>query len=162
MRTGIFIFVIALIANSAQALEVGDRALDFKLPGHNGDRISLSKYPGYVVLVNFWATWCSPCQKELPELQKLQTQLNDKGFTIIGVNLDKSRNNANKFIEKFKLSFPNGYDPESKIVAAYKGKAMPTSYLIGRDGKVHNIFLGYTSGKLVKMKKAIMAALSTR
>jgi len=159
MRQWLLAILLSITSVFAHAVDVGGQAPRFKMPGPRGE-VALSKSQGQVVLVNFWASWCGPCRKELPELESLYQQHKDKGFTIIGVNIDKERKNADQFIAKFRLSYPIGYDPESKIISAYKGKAMPTSYLLGRDGKVKKIFLGYTKKKFPKMRDDILAEIA--
>ena len=104
----------------------------------DGDEVSLADYAGQVVLLNTWATWCEPCVRELPELARLHTALQDKGFTVIGLNADvRSKLGAVRtMVVHHKLPFPIWLDFESQAQVTFKLRGYPTSFLIDRAGNI--------------------------
>ena len=104
----------------------------------DGDAVSLADYAGQVVLLNTWATWCEPCVRELPELARLHTALQDKGFTVIGLNADvRSKLGAVRtMVVHHKLPFPIWLDFESQAQVTFKLRGYPTSFLIDRAGNI--------------------------
>lgn len=118
-------------------------APDFYLKLFDGADFQLSDYRGQVVLINFWASWCPPCRDEAPELQALYVDYQDEGFAIAGVNmLESSREKARMFIEEFGITYPNGEDIGQEIARLYRVQAPPESFLIGRDGSIHQFIIG--------------------
>ncbi len=111
-------------------------APDFKLTLLNGNAISLSSLKGQVVLLNFWATFCSPCRKEMPALQTLWKKYKQQGLVIIAISIDQSDlQHVQQYIQNAKLTFPVGMDTNKSIRKNYEIKVLPTTYIIGRDGK---------------------------
>jgi peroxiredoxin len=153
------LMLLCLFVPPAGSASVGDPAPDFSLPTLKDRTVSLGEFKGKVVLLNFWASWCAPCQEELPELQKIYHKFHDRGFELIGINVDKKRANAEKFAKRFALTFPVALDPEASTIEAYLGRAMPMSYLIDREGVVRQLFFGFNRKKLPGMETAIMEAL---
>lgn len=155
----VFVALICLAPAPAWPAAIGDPAPDFSLPTLQDQKVSLGEFKGKVVLINFWASWCTPCQEELPELQKLYQKYHDRGFELIGINIDKNQANAEKFVKRFGLTFPVALDPESSEIRAYQGRAMPMSYLVDRQGIVRQLFFGFNRKKLPMMESAIVEAL---
>ncbi len=108
----------------------------------NGEPFKWSKYEGKVVLVDFWATWCSPCVAEMPNMKRNYKEYNSKGFEILGVNMDSNRERFMKFIENRELPWDHitgtkdAFGWDQPIAARYGISSIPTQMLIGRDGKV--------------------------
>ncbi|MGB9416684.1 MAG: TlpA disulfide reductase family protein [Acidobacteriaceae bacterium] len=116
----------------------GKKAPPFTLKTQDGRKVSLADYKGKAVLVNFWATWCVPCKLEMPWFVDLEKQYASQGFEILGVNEDdeKDHGEIDKFAKKIGVNYPIllGNDAISK---AYGGiEVLPTSFYVGRDGKV--------------------------
>ena len=146
---------------------VGTPAPDVILKDLDGKDVPLSSYKGKVVLVNFWATWCEPCQIEIPWLIEMQQKYSDKGFTILGVDVDdegkaavapfvaKERFNVNG--QKFPMNYPIllGNDAVADKFGGLLG--FPTSFLISRDGKIITKFQGLKSED--ELTKAIESQL---
>ncbi len=111
-------------------------APDFKLVLLDGNSISLSSFKGKVVLLNFWATFCSPCRKEMPALETLWKKYKKQGLVVIAVSIDRSdQQHVQRYVQNAKLSFPVGIDTSKSIQRNYEVKALPITYIIGRDGK---------------------------
>jgi cytochrome c biogenesis protein CcmG, thiol:disulfide interchange protein DsbE len=96
--------------------------------------LDLSAYRGKVVYVDFWASWCGPCKQSFPWMQTMKDTYDRQGLTVIAVNLDMDRADADKFLERFRPTFEVRFDPKGKLAAFYKVQAMPSSVLIDRHG----------------------------
>jgi peroxiredoxin len=140
----------------------GKRAPEFNLRTVDGKKVSLSDYKGKAVLINFWATWCAPCKIEMPWLVALRSQYAPQGFEILGVNEDDAgtpRAKLAKFGQEQGLNYPLlvGDDAMSR---KYGGvEFLPTSYFVGRDGKIVAETAGLVSKSEVEasIKKALAA-----
>ena len=135
-----FIFVFTLATLNTFALKIGSDAPEINLKSTRGESINLSSLRGKVVLVDFWASWCHPCREANPFLTEAYLKYHHKGFEILSVSLDNDKNHWLQAIEqdklpwRFHVSDLKGWD--SKVVLDYKVEALPTSYLIDRNGKV--------------------------
>jgi peroxiredoxin len=136
---------------------------DFELPRLDGGHERLSSHFGKsVVLIDFWATFCKPCLKAMPELDLLYRARKERGFVVLGVSIDGPGSSANVQAEVARLgvSFPILLDVESRAVALYNPRASaPFSVLIGRDGRVLAKREGYTTGSHDALTADIDAAL---
>ncbi len=139
----------------------GKKAPPFTLKTQDGRKVSLADYKGKAVLVNFWATWCVPCKLEMPWFVDLEKQYASQGFEILGVNEDdeKDHGQIDKFAKKIGVNYPIllGNDAISK---AYGGiEVLPTSFYVGRDGKVVEEAAGLISRDEIEanIKKALAA-----
>jgi len=148
------VLVLMLSAN-AQALTVGQKAPDFTLKSMVGKNLNLVEQRGNILLINFWASWCAPCRKEMPELQALQEKYQDLGFSVWGINVEQENQAGRKFLADLKLTFPIFFDAKNTLSATYQVAAMPTSVIVDRNGIVRFIFRGYKSGYEKKYAKAI-------
>ncbi len=117
-------------------------APDFVVRTPEGGSLRLRDYRGQVVFLTFWATWCVPCRREMPGMEKLYREFRDQGFTIIALNLNEPVAAVRAFVKELSLTFPVGIDPAMVNFAVYGGRALPTSYLIGRDGKILGFAIG--------------------
>ncbi len=121
-------------------------APDFTLKSNSGKNIKLSELRGQVVIVNFWASWCSPCLQEMPLLEQLYKKYQPLGFTLLGVDVEEDSSAAIKWLKEVKVSFPILFDNENIVTERYHVSAMPTTVIIDRDGNIRYIHLGYTPG----------------
>lgn len=116
---------------------IGKPAPAFKVKSIAGADIDLASLRGKVVLLNFWTTWCGPCKRELPVLEKLNSEFHDRGLVVVGVNVGDEKSAVEKFLDSFRLTFlvapAEGLDD---LVAELSINAFPTMLLIDRDGKV--------------------------
>jgi thiol-disulfide isomerase/thioredoxin len=108
----------------------------FSLVDLKDNTTQLADYRGKVLLVNFWASWCPPCIKEMPSLQRLQQQLDDKPFTILAINVGEPKYKVWKFAQLINLTLPVLLDPESDTFYAWNSTILPTSFLLDRQGRV--------------------------
>lgn len=116
---------------------------------------------GKIVLVDFWASWCGPCKQSFPELQKLHDKCRDRGFTVLAINEDEEQGAMQRFVDSRSVSFPVVHDKGHELVKKVGVGAMPTSFLIGRDGKVISVHEGFRGEKTVQTLVAqIEAALA--
>ena len=124
-------------------LEKGVPAPNFTLPGLDGKMVSLADYKGKVVLLNIWATWCSPCVEEMPSMEKLYQQLKTEDFEILAVSMDISGTEAVlPFMKKYKLSFPALTDTEGAIKSLYQTTGVPETFIIDKDGTIVEKVIG--------------------
>lgn len=112
-------------------------APDFQLTDVQGNPVRLSDYHGKLVVLHFWATWCGPCRQEMPALQQLQQQYQAQGLEILAVSQDSGSNQpVQNFIRRYQLKMPVLSDGDGKVAALYDVAGLPTSYVIGRDGRM--------------------------
>jgi peroxiredoxin len=158
---GALLAILLLAALPARAGEaaVGRTAHDLALPGL-ADPISLAQFRGQVVLLDFWASWCGPCAQSFPWLESLHLRLRDRGFTVLGVNVDKQRKKADAFLSGRPVSFPVAFDPQGGAAAAYTLPGMPTSYLIDRRGVLRRIHTGFRPGEIAELEAFIQCLLA--
>ncbi len=134
-------------------------APDFTLKSSSGKNIKLSELRGQVVMVNFWASWCSPCLQEMPMLNQLYKKYQPLGFTLLGVNVEEDSNDAIKWLKKINIDFPVLYDTENSVSERYSVSIMPTTIIVDRSGNVRHIHHGYTPGVEKSYQKQIRALL---
>jgi len=143
------------------ALDKGSLAPVFKLPGSQ-DMVSLSGAAGSVVYVDFWASWCGPCKQSFPWMNAMQDKYRLQGLQVIGVNVDAKSEDVNKFLAQNPARFTVAFDPKGATPAQYGVKGMPTSFLIGRDGKIISQHLGFKEADREKLEQEIKAALEAK
>lgn len=130
----------------AKAPAIGAIAPDFTLRSSLGKNLKLSEYRGQVIMINFWASWCSPCRQEMPELNRLYAQYQRAGFVLLGVNIDDNPKAAQELIVQLGVRFPVLFDSAKLVSGRYDIDAMPSTLLIDRDGKVRYLHRGYQRG----------------
>jgi peroxiredoxin len=134
-------------ASLAPAAVPQSAAPDFTLRGMDGKNLRLQEQRGRVVMINFWATWCAPCRQEMPHLAKLYDKYRGSGFELLAVNVDEEQPKAIGLAQKLNLKFPVLFDGEKKQVSGlYDLKAMPSTVIIDRDGRVRYVHRGYRDG----------------
>jgi cytochrome c biogenesis protein CcmG, thiol:disulfide interchange protein DsbE len=106
--------------------------------------LDLSAYRGKVVYLDFWASWCAPCRQSFPWLDSLVHEYASRNFVVIGVNVDKDRERAERFLIEIPASFTIVYDPKGELAAAYKVAGMPSAILIDRAGHVRFQHTGFS------------------
>jgi thiol-disulfide isomerase/thioredoxin len=146
--------------NSAEdsASFVGQLAPDTEFAVLGGSGIMrLSSLRGKVVLLDFWASWCAPCQEELPLLDDMAVRLKGKDIEIVGLSIDESQADADQFLtRKSAWSLTLGLDPEQKVANQFKPPKMPTSYVIDRKGVVRQMNAGFERSDLEKIEAQLL------
>jgi cytochrome c biogenesis protein CcmG, thiol:disulfide interchange protein DsbE len=161
LRTSLaFVIGIACIL-PVHALEYGEIAPSFELPSDSG-LISLADSKGKVVYLDFWASWCGPCRQSFPWMNELQSRFSERGLQIIAVNLDAQTGDAQKFLAQTMASFVVAYDPKGLTPRLYGVRGMPTSILIGRDGKILMTHMGFNKGNRPELEEKIRQALEVK
>jgi len=117
-------------------LNPGDTAPELVVQKLDGTPTKLSDYRGKTVLLNFWASWCGPCESEIPAFEELYARLKDKDFTVVAVALDDSLENIKEFSVKHSMSFPVLYDAKASANKLYKISGFPESFLLDKNGKL--------------------------
>jgi len=146
---------IAAFATTAFAVGAGDPAPAFTLTTAAGETIALDKLKGRVVYVDFWASWCGPCRRSFPWMNEMQQKYGPAGFTVVGVNVDKRRPDADRFLQQTPATFTIVYDPEGKAPGAYGVKGMPSSYLVDASGKIVAVESGFRDEQKVELEARI-------
>jgi peroxiredoxin len=121
------------------SLKPGTKFPDFAETDINGKPFKLADYQGKVVLVDFWATWCTFCVESLPEVKKAYSKYNKQGFEIVGISLDADKKELTSFIKKKSIKWPqynDGKEWEGKLALKFGVESLPTTYLVGKDGNI--------------------------
>lgn len=119
---------------------------------------NVDDYKGKVVYVDFWASWCTPCRASFPFMQALAEE-HGEALVIAAINVDKDRDEADKFLEQFQINFDIVYDPKGALAASYDVKGMPSSYLYDRDGQLLGSHIGFKKKDINALKAAIANAI---
>ncbi|WP_078118812.1 TlpA family protein disulfide reductase [Thiosocius teredinicola] len=116
----------------------------FELPDMDGELHTLEAYRGKVVMLNFWATWCPPCRREMPSMQRLYDKYAERGLTVVAVNQWEDPDLVFEFTGRLSVdpTFPILFDRDSRVAEAYKVKGLPTTYLLDRDGRIRYQAIG--------------------
>ena len=128
--TALFIYSLFMLTGAH-----AEQAPRFNLPGED-TTVSLEQYKGQVIFLDFWASWCSPCEKSFSWMNTMQSRYGDEGFKVVAINLDTSREKAQEFLESNPALFDIAYEPKRKTANDYKLSAMPNSFLINKNGEV--------------------------
>lgn len=134
----------AVTGGKIPAPREGFLAPDFVLQDMQGETIRLSELQGQPVLLNLWASWCPPCQAEMPAMQKVHEEYADEGFVILAVNttFQDDRTSAENFVTSRGLTFPILFDLDGSVSQRYQVRSMPTSFFIDREGTIRRMVIG--------------------
>ncbi|EOP98689.1 thiol-disulfide oxidoreductase ResA [Bacillus cereus] len=125
-----------------EKVQIGSQAPNFVLVDLEGKKHQLSDYRGKGVFLNFWGTWCKPCEKEMPYMNELYPEYKKKGIEILAVDADETEIAVKSFRDQYKLSFPIMIDKGNEVLNTYGVGPIPATYLIDKNGKVVKIFIG--------------------
>ncbi len=158
----VFVFVVSLLVLGSLArvnaqeketlVKVGDDVPEFVVEMFDGQKINIKDLKGKIVLINFWATWCPPCQEELKRVQKeILDRFKGKDFVFLAISREESKEQVKKFRERNGYTFPMGLDPERKIYSKFATATIPRNFIIDKKGKIVEIEVGYTKEAFAKM-----------
>lgn len=163
------VLAVVLLAFTFAACSKGDDAAPFKkassapapaftLTSVQGGDVSLSDFKGKVVVIDFWATWCPPCQRSIPHLVDLQTRYGSKGFSVVGISLDQNPNDLTGFLKQRPVNYPVLFGSE-EVKQAYRVSSIPRIFILDREGVVQGDFLGFSDENAQAMEAIIAKAL---
>ena len=155
---------LALASLPALAIEAGEPA-----PPLSGQRLDASRFGiapealrGQVVYVDFWASWCVPCRQSMPALDALYRKHGSAGFTVVGVSKDVTEADARRFLQRVAVGFPLVLDEGDKLARAFNVKAMPSGYLVDRNGIVRHVHRGFTDETPARLDAEIVSLLGEK
>lgn len=168
VRTSAFALVIStfcalgLAPTRALAVDAGQPVPSFSARSLDGDTtLALSAYRGKVIYLDFWASWCGPCQTAMPLLDELRKEFPSDQFQVIAVNLDENPEKAKAFLARHPVSYPSVSDPQGNLPKSFGLKTMPTSYLIDRAGVVRYVHPGFRASDVDELRKKIKEVLNS-
>ena len=152
--------VCALLVACGEQRFQAREAPDFKLPSLDGSGdINLHQYRGDVVYLSFWASWCEPCRQEMPYLVRLWQAERERGFQVIGVNVDEDVEAARRFAEQYQLPFPLARDGDKAVSKRYRVPGFPTHYLLDRRGRIRFSAVGFNEDDMVAVGREVETLL---
>jgi cytochrome c biogenesis protein CcmG, thiol:disulfide interchange protein DsbE len=142
IRSATWLAVLLCASVGVAQVRIGNTAPSFAIKTTDGKTIALSDYQGKVVLLNFWATWCGPCQTEMPRFVRFQREYSARGFQVIGISMDDSDAPVRTFISKLKPNYPIAMG-NAKLAESYGGiLGLPITLLIDRTGRIEKRYEG--------------------
>lgn len=133
------LLILPALPQAAQTLTpMPDQPLapDFELTDVNGKKHRLADYRGRVVIVNFWATWCTPCRKEMPSMQRAWERLQGDGVVMLGINVGEDEEKLLAFTADYPVDFPLLLDRDSTVISQWPVKALPTTFIVDAEGRI--------------------------
>ena len=158
MKFRLAALLLALTVLSTAVLAASRTAPEIILPARKGE-FHLSRYQGKVVYVDFWASWCPPCRKSFPWMNEIQARYADSGLIVVAINVDADRQAADRFLQEYQAAFKVAFDTNGDVASNYEVIGMPSSFLVGRDGKIHESYVGFTSRDKAPIEAAIRRLL---
>lgn len=150
------LMALFLLPFSVSAISVGETVPSFKAPTIDGSKsLALEEYRGKVVLIDFWASWCPPCLRSLPKYDDLRLEIGTDNFEIVAINVDENTNDARKFLQKHPVNYPIAKDPKGILPSVFGIKAVPTSYLVDKNGVIRYVHVAFKEGDIELLKVEI-------
>lgn len=145
---------------TAQSLTNGEPAPTCVLAVLDGSRsVSLADYRGQVVYLDFWASWCAPCRESFPFMNELHSELGGKGLQIVAVSVDKTPEDARRFLARYPAQFTVALDAAAACPAAYQLQGMPSSYIIDKGGVVRAVHVGFRNRDRAEIRQRLLDVL---
>jgi cytochrome c biogenesis protein CcmG/thiol:disulfide interchange protein DsbE len=133
----LFGLLVWKVTTGEETARIGERAPQIDLPALDGDgRVSTTRLRGRAVVINFWASWCGPCRDEAPILEEAWRRYRDRGVVVIGVDTRDFISDGRGFVERFGLTYPNGYDGSGKLADRYGLTGFPETFVIDGRGRI--------------------------
>lgn len=164
IKAAIFALCAALMSSSVLGLQQGFPVPNFVLPtlantSVDMQTLKLSDYRGKVIYIDFWASWCMPCRRSLPALNKLHTKYSTQDFEVISINMDEDAADALKFLKSFPVNYTVVRDPKGIVAEGYELTGMPHAVIIDKVGKLRHIHEGYKKRDGTKIDQYITQIL---
>ena len=155
----------ATLASLLKTLDLRSYTSRTAIPQFSGStldarQLSMTEHRGTVIVLNFWASWCLECRAEMPVLERLQPEFSSRGLAIIGVNARESKEAVGRYAKELGLTFPLVLDPDGKINALYGVIALPTTFVVGRDGRAVAFAIGPRQWESAPARALIEALLA--
>lgn len=150
IKSILFIFTLMFVPLTAQSNEHIEAELDSVIAANKGK----------VIYLDFWASWCKPCRKSFPWMNKMQAKYGESGLVVLSVNLDAEKTFATEFLNEVPADFDVLYDPKGVTARKLKVQGMPSSYLIDKNGQFVSAHRGFNDDKKVKYEQEIQALLN--
>lgn len=131
-----------VIRSQGGPIGVDARAPDFSLTTFDGESVNLAGLRGQVVVVNFWASWCKPCEEEAESLEQAYRMFQDEGVVFLGVDYVDTEPEARAYLERFDITYPNGPDLGTRISQAFRIRGVPETFVIRPDGTIDSVQIG--------------------
>ncbi len=131
-----------LIRTQQGPIGVGSEVPEFSLTTFEGEQIDIMGLRGQVVVINFWASWCKPCEQEAAELEQAYQMFKTQGVVFLGVNYVDTEREALAYLDRFAITYPNGPDLRTRISQAFRIRGVPETYIIGPDGRLVSVKIG--------------------
>lgn len=145
----------------AHSLNSGEPAPTCSVPLLDGGRlVSLADYRGQVVYLDFWASWCGPCRESFPFMNELQRELAGKGLQILAVSVDKTAEEARRFLASYPAQFTVALDVAGACPAAFQLLGMPSSYIVDKGGVVRAVHAGFRNRDRAEIRQQLLEVLS--
>ncbi len=155
--------LVLFAPGAVRAADEGDTAPAFSASKLGGEgNISLASYRGKVVYLDFWASWCAPCQAALPALEELRKEFPADQFQVVAVNVDTDPEKALRLLAKHKIGYPSAADPDGRLPETFGLKTMPTSYLIDRSGVVRLVHPGFRQSDVETLRAHIKTLVEAK
>ncbi len=138
----------------------GDFVPSFSLKDISGKEKTLNDYNDRIILVNFWASWCGPCNEEASSLEEMYKHLRSKGVALVAISIDHHMRPVNRFVKKYSITFPVLLDPEENVASAYGITGVPETFILNQDHKLIKHIIGpldWTSGNVMSYLSTLMA-----
>jgi cytochrome c biogenesis protein CcmG/thiol:disulfide interchange protein DsbE len=138
----VILLIFGLIARPSQAPAIGAPVPGFALTAFDGSPLRLEDYQGQVVVVNFFASWCSPCRQEAPAFQQIWNDYQDEEVQFVGIAYKDAASKAQAFLNEYGLTYPSAVDPGSRTARAYGVTGVPETYIVDQQGNLVSHYLG--------------------
>lgn len=158
MAAALAVLVVLMASAGTAVAEERPPAPDFDLTAVDGSRHSLADYAGRVLVVNFWATWCAPCREEMPALARLRQRMHNDGVEVLAIDFGEPREDVQRFADEVALDLPLLLDPNGTQAPTWKVRALPTTYIVDRRGRIALTIAGereWDSDQVVEALRAI-------
>ena len=146
----------------AELIAIGGTGSDGPSESGQDARVEFSSFSGRVVLLNFWATWCEPCEREMPAMERLYQSLPRDDFELVAVAIDDNQEDVLAFQERYQLSFPILLDLDQAVYTSYQTMGVPESLLVDRDGRIVERYVGPREWDAVEYKARIRELIDGR